>query len=58
MDRVGDKFSENEVLRNPLTDIIRDQISAAGEVTGNELEYLKGKIMEQLHNSMCLKTPS
>ncbi|HCL60749.1 MAG TPA: cupin [Acinetobacter sp.] len=55
MDRVGDKFSENEVLRNPLTDIIRDQISAAGEVTGNELKYLKGKIMEQLHNSNVLE---
>ncbi|WP_286740993.1 MULTISPECIES: cupin domain-containing protein [Acinetobacter] len=55
MDRVGDKFSENEVLRNPLTDIIRDQISAAGEVTGNELEYLKGKIMEHLHNSNVLE---
>jgi len=55
IDRIGDKFSENEVLRNPLTDIIRDQISAAGEVTGNELEYLKGKIMEQLHNSNVLE---
>ncbi|ENX08744.1 cupin domain-containing protein [Acinetobacter variabilis] len=55
MDRVGDKFSENEVLRNPLTDIIRDHISAAGEVTGNELEYLKDKIMEQLHNSNVLE---
>ncbi|MFV5491335.1 cupin domain-containing protein [Acinetobacter sp. ASP199] len=55
MDRVGDKFAENEILRNPLTDIIRDQISAAGTVTGNELEYLKGKIMEQLHNSNVLE---
>ncbi len=55
IDRVGDKFSENETLRNPLADIIRDQISAAGEVTGNELEYLKGKIMEQLHNSNVLE---
>ncbi|WP_347455750.1 cupin domain-containing protein [Acinetobacter thermotolerans] len=55
MDRVGDKFAENETLRNPLTDIIRDQISAAGEVTGNELEYLKSKIMEQLHNSNVLE---
>lgn len=55
MDRVGDKFAENEALRNPLTDIIRDQISAAGEVTGNELEYLKDKIMEQLHNSNVLE---
>ncbi len=55
MDRVGDKFAENEALRNPLTDIIRDQISSAGEVTGNELEYLKEKIMEQLHNSNVLE---
>lgn len=55
MDRVGDKFAENEVLRNPLTDIIRDQISAAGEVTTNELEYLKSKIMEQLHNANVLE---
>jgi len=55
MDRVGDKFAENEVLRNPLTDIIRDQISAAGEVTTSELEYLKSKIMEQLHNSNVLE---
>ncbi len=55
VDRVGDKFAENEVLRNPLTDIIRDQISAAGEVTANELEYLKSKIMEQLHNSNVLE---
>ena len=55
MDRVGDKFAENEVLRNPLTDIIRDQISAAGEVTTNELEYLQSKIMEQLHNSNVLE---
>lgn len=55
MDRVGDKFSENESLRNPLTDIIRDQISKAGEVTGNELEFLKEKIMQQLHNSNVLE---
>ena len=55
MDRVGDKFSENEVLRNPLIDIIRDQMSAVGEVTNNELEYLKEKIMEQLQNSNVLE---
>ena len=55
MDRVGDKFSENEVLRNPLVDIIRDQMSSVGEVTNNELEYLKEKIMEQLQNSNVLE---
>ena len=55
MDRVGDKFSENAMLRNPLTDIIRDQISKAGEITSNELEYLKAQIMQQLHHSNVLE---
>lgn len=55
MDRVGDKFSENETLRNPLLDIIRDQVGAIGEVRSNELEYLKEHIMQQLHNSNVLE---
>ncbi|WP_163124048.1 ribosomal protein uL16 3-hydroxylase [Acinetobacter portensis] len=55
MDRVGDKFSENELLRNPLIDIIRDQVGSIGEVSSNELEYLKDKIMEQLQNSNVLE---
>ena len=55
MDRVGDKFSENEMLRNPLLDIIRDQVGAIGEVSSNELEYLKEHIMQQLHNSNVLE---
>lgn len=55
MDRIGDKFSENESLRNPLVDIIRDQVGAIGEVSGNELEYLKEQIMQQLHNSNVLE---
>ena len=54
MDRVCDKFSENQQLNNPLTDIIRDQVSRAGEVTENELSYLKDKILQQLQNSMIL----
>ena len=54
MDRVCDKFSENQQLNNPLTDIIRDQVSRAGEVTENELSYLKDKILQQLQNSMVL----
>ncbi len=54
MDRVCDKFSENQQLNNPLMDIIRDQVSRAGEVTENELSYLKDKILQQLQNSMVL----
>lgn len=55
MDRVSDKFSANENLRQPLTDIIRDQLSAAGEITGNELSYLKDHLMTQLQNSNVLE---
>lgn len=54
MDRVCDKFSENLELKNPLIDIIRDQVSRAGEVTENELTYLKAEIFKQLQNSMVL----
>lgn len=55
MDRVSDKFSANEVLRQPLTDIIRDELSCAGEITANELAYLKDKLMAQLQNSNVLE---
>ena len=55
MDRVCDKFSENELLKNPLLDIIRDQQSAIGQITQNELEYLKAKVFEQLQNSTLIE---
>ncbi|MDV2468177.1 cupin domain-containing protein [Acinetobacter chinensis] len=55
MDRVGDKFSDNPVLRNPLVDIVRDTVSRAGEVTVDELEYLKAEIMAQLQQTNVLE---
>ena len=55
VDRIGDKISDNEHLRNPLIDIIRDKVGSAGEVSSNELDYLKEKIMEQLQNSTLLE---
>ena len=55
VDRIGDKISENETLRNPLLDIVRDQLGSIGEVSSNELEYLKEKVMEQLQNSNVLE---
>ncbi|RLL34540.1 cupin [Acinetobacter cumulans] len=55
MDRVSDKFLENSALKNPLLDIIRDQQSAIGQVTENELEYLKTKLFEHLQNSNILE---
>ena len=54
LDRVCDKFSENQDLKNPLLDIVRDELSRAGEITENELTYLKAKILAQLENSIVL----
>ncbi|QLB59616.1 cupin [Acinetobacter indicus] len=55
MDRVGDKFSDNQLLKNPLQDLIRDQISPIGQITQPELEYLKAELLAQLHNSTVLE---
>ena len=55
MDRVSDKFSDDQLLKNPLADIIRDQHSPIGQISQNELEYLKAKLFEQLQNSTVLE---
>ena len=55
MDRVSDKFSDDQLLKNPLADIIRDQQSSIGQISQNELEYLKAKLFEQLQNSTVLE---
>jgi hypothetical protein len=55
MDRICDKFSENDLLKNPLLDIVRSQQSSMGQMTQNELEYLKEKIFEQLQNSTVIE---
>lgn len=55
MDRVGDKFSEDENLRLPLVDIIRDKVTAAGQITTAELDYLKTTLMTQLQQSNVLE---
>ncbi|WP_168381435.1 cupin domain-containing protein [Acinetobacter indicus] len=55
MDRVSDKFSDNQLLKNPLQDLIRDQISPIGQITQPELEYLKAELLAQLHNSTMLE---
>lgn len=55
MDRVSDKFSDNQSLKNPLQDLIRDQISPIGQIAQPELEYLKAELLAQLHNSTVLE---
>ncbi len=55
MDRVADKFTENPLLKNPLLDIIRKHVTPVGQVTESEIEYLKEKLFEQLHNSTVIE---
>lgn len=54
MDRISDKFSDNQLLKNPLTDVLRNQQNAIGQITQHELDYLKEKLLAQLQNSIVL----
>ncbi len=55
MDRVSDKFADDQLLKNPLMDIIRDKISPIGQISQAELEYLKAKLLAQLQNPTVLE---
>ncbi|NNH39324.1 ribosomal protein uL16 3-hydroxylase [Acinetobacter terrae] len=55
MDRVSDKFATDQLLKNPLTDIIRDKISPIGQISQVELEYLKAELLAQLQNPTVLE---
>lgn len=51
MDRVSDRFADNALLKNPVIDIMRDHVGQIGEMTSNELVYLKAKVLDQLQHS-------
>ena len=55
MDRVSDKFADDQLLKNPLMDIIRDKISPIGQISQAELEYLKAELLAQLQNPTVLE---
>lgn len=54
VDSVGDCLSEDELLKNPLLDLTRDQTQAIGGVTTEELQHLRHKLIEQLNNPQVL----
>ena len=54
IDSLGDTLSIDECLQNPLIDIQRDQTSAIGEITSQELQYLREKLLEELQNPNAL----
>ena len=51
MDRVSDKFADNALLKNPLSDILRNQATPIGEMTRTELDYLKTTLLNYLNNA-------
>lgn len=55
MDRVSDKFVEDQNLRNPLLDILRNKQNSIGQVTQAELDYLKTELLAKLNNSKVLE---
>ena len=50
LDRLGDKFADNLGRKNPLIDIARQLPQPAGEITRQELDYLKAELLERLQN--------
>ena len=55
MDRVSDKFAVDQLLKNPLTDILREKVTSVGQINQTELEYLKTKLLAQLQNPTVLE---
>ncbi|SCC72900.1 ribosomal protein uL16 3-hydroxylase [Acinetobacter albensis] len=55
MDRVSDKFAVDQLLKNPLTDILREKMTSVGQISQSELEYLKTKLLAQLQNPAVLE---
>ncbi|QIO05717.1 ribosomal protein uL16 3-hydroxylase [Acinetobacter shaoyimingii] len=54
MDSVGDCLAENEILKNPVVDIQRQQATAIGEISTVELDYLREQLLAQLNNPHVL----
>lgn len=54
VERVSDKFSSNSTLRNPLIDIARTHLTQVGEITADELSYLKAELLARLNDSTLL----
>ncbi|OTG65134.1 cupin domain-containing protein [Acinetobacter silvestris] len=54
MDRVSEKFATNTILRNPLLDIARTNPTQVGEMTPQELSYLKAELLAHLQDSSIL----
>lgn len=48
IDQVSDKFAENEILKKPLIDIVRQHTAPIGKINSTELAYLKAQLLDYL----------
>ena len=54
IDSVGDQCAENDLLKNPLIDVARQQSSQIGQINSAELTYLKAELLKGLQHSNLL----
>lgn len=54
MDRVSDTFADLTELKKPLSDLLRQHVTAVGEVSNTELSDLKSALLQQLQDSALL----
>ncbi|MDQ8936841.1 cupin domain-containing protein [Acinetobacter rudis] len=54
MDRLSDHYADTPQLKNPLKDVIRQQSTPIGQITTEELDYLKNVLIQQLQQTDCL----
>ncbi len=54
LDRISDYCADTTAFKNPLLDLERQRSTAVGEITQQELAYLKTNIIEQLQSSSAL----
>lgn len=54
VDSLGDTLAENELLKNPLLDLARPQATPIGQITDQELSYLREQLLSQLSNPQTL----
>lgn len=48
IDRVSDQFADNDHLKNPIQDIVREHPNAIGEITAQERQSIKKHLLEKL----------
>ncbi|MCF9046059.1 cupin domain-containing protein [Acinetobacter nectaris] len=51
IDRISDQFADNDHLKNPIQDTVREHPNAIGEITAQERQSIKKHLLEKLMNA-------